>query len=131
MHGHEADLRSIANDDKYERKLHQVRVEAHSRDRIHQRNPVQRSSRIHACLDRGQIQHNGTEQRECDSYGANDQILPTGFDRPFRIVKTDEERGCQRRSFHHDPQKAEVCRQTDADHREEKQEDERIKPPRG
>ena len=130
VHGNEADLGSIADDDKNKRELHQVRVEPNARRGIHQRNPIQRRGRIHARLDRGKIQHDGPEQREGDSHGADDQILPAGLHRAFGVVEADEQRGGQRRSFHHDPQQAEIRGEADADHREEKQENQGVEPAR-
>ena len=130
MHGNKTDLRSVANDDENKRELHQVRVESHVRRGIHQRDPVERCGRTHARLDGGEIQHNGAEQREGDSNRADNQILPASLDCAFGVVEAHEQGRGQRRSLHHDPQETEVCGEADADHREEKQENQGVKPAR-
>ena len=91
MHRDQADLGAVSDSDEDECDLHEITGAAQLRGSSHQRLPVQRSEGWHSGADGSEIQRDGSEERERDSHGADDQIFPAGFDCAFGVVETDEQ----------------------------------------
>ena len=130
VHGHKTDLGAVAHGHKNESQFQQVARGSHAGSRGHQRRPVERHLGRNAAADRRQIKRDGSEQREGNSHGADDQVFPAGFDRALGVVKAHQQRRGERGRLDGDPQHSQIRRQVGRHHGEQEQEHQRVKPAR-
>ena len=125
MHGSDAGLRSVAQQNQNEGQPHGRLIKL--RGVSDKDGPVQPRQRVRSKgLMSGIVGQNRAEQGHREPNAPDDGVLPCSFERRFAPVEHDQEHGCQRGSFDRHPEYSKVVGKSDENHGKNKQRSKRV-----
>ncbi len=120
VHGREAGLGAVAEENHDEGQAHGVGIELVRIGDEHR--PIEAAGSVVAYdIDGGIIGENGAKEGESDADTADDDVFPAGFERGFAIVEGDQEHRGEGGAFDGDPHDPQVIGYGDQQHGADKE----------